>query len=87
MEEIERELDQLQADVHIKSKAAFYRYVGDRMEELGLAAKIKRFDARQARDAADRAAGQTAVTREERERTKGEKWFAQIESEEMEELE
>lgn len=87
MEEIERELEQLQADVFIKSKAAFYRYVGDRMEELGLAAKIERFDAREGRDAADRAAGRTPVSRQEREKTKAENWFAQIEAEEMEDIE
>ena len=87
MEDIEHDLVALQADVFIKSKAAFYRYVGDRMEELGLSAKIERFDAQEARNAADLAAGRTPVTRQEREKTKAEKWLAQIELEELEENE
>lgn len=48
-EDITKDLLQLQQDVSIKSSKAFYRYVGEKIEERMLYQKIKRFDALKSR--------------------------------------
>lgn len=49
MDEIKAAVDRLMEDVHIKSKSAFKRYVGDAFEKKALQMKIVRFDERQKR--------------------------------------
>lgn len=86
MADMQPDLDKLQADVFIKSKTAFYRYVGDRLRELGLEDKIKRFDARMKSYEADRNAGVNPVKKSERVKTETELWLERIEhDEELEE--
>ena len=83
MDDIEAELAQLQQDVFIKSKKAFYRYVGERLEELGLVAKITRTDEREKRNKAAKDDGRRPQTRQERAATEAELWLDRIEREEM----